>query len=230
MVEERLDGSEASLIAICDGRMAVPLPVARDHKRLLDGDRGPNTGGMGAYSPLPELSDEAVAGPASAFHRPILAELARRGTPFRGALYAGLMLTDDGPVLLECNARFGDPETQAVLPRLAVALGPILLAAARGDLGPALGASGLPGGRLPLLPGASVASSWPPRATRSRRDSGDLITGLDDAAATGALVFHAGTARDADGRSARPAAGSSRSSVAAPPCGGRPRPPTPPRT
>ena len=131
--------------------------MARDHKRLLDGDRGPNTGGMGAYSPLPELSDEAGRDLLRLFHLPILAELARRGTPFRGALYAGLMLTSDGPVLLECNARFGDPETQAVLPRLAVALGPILLAAARGDLAPALGASGLPGGRLPLLPGASVA-------------------------------------------------------------------------
>ena len=157
VIEERLIGREASLIALCDGRTAVPLPTARDHKRLLDGDHGPNTGGMGAYSPLPELSDEAGRELLALFHRPILAELARRGTPFRGALYAGLMLTQDGPILLECNARFGDPETQAVLPRLAVALGPILMAAARGDLAPALGASGLPGGRLPLLPGASVA-------------------------------------------------------------------------
>src|SRR4029078_5221106 len=115
------------------------------------------------------------------FHLPILAELARRGTPFRGALYAGLMLTPDAPILLDCNARFADPETQAVLPRLAVALGPILLAAARGDLGPALGVSGLPGGRLPTLPGASVAivlaSAGYPHAPRS----GDRIDGLDEA-------------------------------------------------
>jgi phosphoribosylamine--glycine ligase len=199
VIEERLTGREASLIAICDGRTAVPLPMARDHKRLLDGDRGPNTGGMGAYSPLPELSDEAGQSLLTVFHRPILAELARRGTPFRGALYAGLMLTDDGPILLECNARFGDPETQAVLPRLAVALGPILLAAARGDLGPALGASGLPGGRLPLLPGASVAIVLAAAGYPDAPRTGDRLDGLDKAAATGALVFHSGTVRDADG-------------------------------
>jgi phosphoribosylamine--glycine ligase len=199
VVEERLTGREASLIAICDGRSAVPLPMARDHKRLLDGDRGPNTGGMGAYSPLPELSDEGAEPLLTAFHRPILAELARRGTPFRGALYAGLMLTEDGPVLLECNARFGDPETQAVLPRLAVALGPILLAAARGDLGPALAASGLPGGRLPTLPGASVAIVLAAAGYPDAPRSGDRIDGLDEAAASGALVFHSGTTRDTDG-------------------------------
>jgi phosphoribosylamine--glycine ligase len=199
VVEERLTGREASLIAICDGRDAVPLPMARDHKRLLDGEHGPNTGGMGAYSPLPELSDEAAQPLLTAFHRPILAELARRGTPFRGALYAGLMLTEDGPVLLEFNARFGDPETQAQLPRLAVALGPILLAAARGDLGPALAASGLPGGRLPTLPGASVAIVLAAAGYPDAPRSGDRIEGLEDAAARGALVFHSGTTRDAGG-------------------------------
>jgi phosphoribosylamine--glycine ligase len=199
VIEERLIGSEASLMAICDGRTAVPLPMARDHKRLLDGDRGPNTGGMGAYSPLPELSDEAGRDLLRLFHLPILAELARRGTPFRGALYAGLMLTPDGPVLLECNARFGDPETQAVLPRLAVALGPILLAAARGDLAPALGASGLPGGRLPILPGASVAVVLAAAGYPEAPQSGDLIEGLDEAAASGVLIFHSGTVLDADG-------------------------------
>ena len=199
VVEERLAGREASLIALCDGRVAVTLPLARDHKRLLDGDAGPNTGGMGAYSPLPDLSDEAADGLLTAFHRPILAELARRGIPFRGALYAGLMLTDDGPVLLECNARFGDPETQAILPRVAIALGPILLAAARGDLGAALAGSSLAGGRLPTLPGATVALVLAAAGYPDAPRSGDRIDGLDAAAATGALVFHAGTARDADG-------------------------------
>ncbi|MEA2632556.1 MAG: phosphoribosylamine---glycine ligase, partial [Chloroflexota bacterium] len=97
VVEERLEGREVSVIALCDGRLAVALPMARDHKRLLDGDRGPNTGGMGAFSPLPDLPDEAAEGLLATFHRPIQAELARRGTPFRGALYAGQMLTDDGP-------------------------------------------------------------------------------------------------------------------------------------
>ena len=198
VVEERLRGREASVIAVCDGRDAVALPPARDHKRLLDGDRGPNTGGMGAYSPLPDLPDDAVARVIDAFHRPILAELARRGTPFRGALYAGLMLTGDGPVLLECNARFGDPETQAILPRLAVALGPILLAAARGDLGPALIGSAA-GGRLPTLPGATVALVLAAAGYPATPRAGDAITGFAEAAAAGVLVFHAGTTRDADG-------------------------------
>jgi phosphoribosylamine--glycine ligase len=198
VVEERLRGREASVIALCDGRDAVALPPARDHKRLLDGDRGPNTGGMGAYSPLPDLPDDAVGAVVGAFHRPILAELARRRTPFRGALYAGLMLTDDGPVLLECNARFGDPETQAILPRLAVALGPMLLAAARGDLGPALIGSAA-GGRFPTLPGATVALVLAAAGYPGTARSGDAITGLAEAAAAGALVFHAGTTRDADG-------------------------------
>ncbi len=199
VVEERLQGPEVSVIALCDGRAALALPVARDHKRLLDGDRGPNTGGMGAVSPVDDLPDDAVEAILDAFHRPILAELARRGSPFRGALFAGLMLTADGPVLLECNARFGDPETQVILPRLAVALGPLLLAAARGDLASAVAGPGLPGGRLPTLPGAAVgvvlAAAGYPDAPRR----GDAIDGLADAAATGALVFHAGTARDDDG-------------------------------
>ncbi len=192
VVEERLVGREASVIALCDGRQAVALPIARDHKRLADGDRGPNTGGMGAYSPLPDLPDAMADEVVARFHRPILAELARRGSPFRGALYAGLMLTADGPVLLECNARFGDPETQVLVPRLAGSLGPLLLAAARGSL-PA-------DARIRTLPvstvGVVVAAAGYPEAPRA----GDAITGLDDAAATGALVFHAGTSRQADGR------------------------------
>ena len=142
---------------MCDGRDAVALPLARDHKRLRDGDDGPNTGGMGAYSPLPDLSDEGVDDLLAAFHRPILAELAARGAPFRGALYAGLILTADGAVLLECNARFGDPETQAIMPRLAGSLGPVLLAAARGHLAGGVARTTLAGGRLPVLPGATVA-------------------------------------------------------------------------
>ena len=183
VVEERLTGPEASVIAICDGRRAVALPVARDHKRLLDGDAGPNTGGMGAYSPLADLPDADAEAILDAFHRPVLAELARRGSPFRGALYAGLMLTADGPRLLEFNARFGDPETQAILPRLASPMGPMLLAAAHGAL---------PADRaLPTLPGATVgvviASDGYPGAPRT----GDPIAGIDGAEAAGALVFHA---------------------------------------
>ena len=199
VVEERLEGREASLIALCDGGDALALPIARDHKRLGDGDTGPNTGGMGAYSPLPDLPDDAADDLIARFHQPILAELARRGTPFRGALYAGLMLTADGPVLLECNARFGDPETQVILPRLAVPLGPLLLAAARGRLLDAARPLGLDGLRLPVLPIATVgivlAAAGYPEAPRAD----DPIEGLDRARAAGALVFHGGTARDAAG-------------------------------
>jgi phosphoribosylamine---glycine ligase len=199
VIEEWLDGREASLIAICDGREALALPIARDHKRLADFDRGPNTGGMGAYSPLPDLPDERADELLDRFHRPILAELARRNTPFRGALYAGLMLTDDGPVLLECNARFGDPETQVILPRLAAPLGPVLLAAARGRLREATRSLHVVGSRLPTLPDASVgvvlAAAGYPEAPRA----GDAMEGIHAARTTGALVFHAGTSRDEDG-------------------------------
>jgi phosphoribosylamine--glycine ligase len=199
VLEERLRGPEASVIVLTDGRDLVALPPARDHKRLLDGDGGPNTGGMGAYSPLADLPDDEAAMLLDAFHRPLLAELARRGTPFCGALYAGLMLTAEGPVLLECNARFGDPETQAILPRIAVALGPLLLAAARGELRSAIAASHLEGSRLPALPGATVALVLAAAGYPERPLTGDRIDGIDEAVASGALVFHAGTVRDPDG-------------------------------
>ena len=199
VVEERLRGPEASLIALCDGRDVLALPPARDHKRLLDGDAGPNTGGMGAYSPLPDVGDAAVEALLDAFHRPILAELARRGHPFIGALYAGLILTDDGPVLLECNARFGDPETQAIMPRIATPIGPLLLAAARRSLRAGAKDVGIHGSIVPTFPGAAVAivlaAAGYPEAVRR----GDAISGLDAVADGGDLVFHSGTRRDADG-------------------------------
>jgi len=199
VVEERLRGPEASVIALCDGAAALALPAARDHKRLGDGDTGPNTGGMGAYSPLADVDDEVVAEVVARYHRPALAELARRGTPFRGALYAGLILTADrGPVLLEFNARLGDPEAQAILPRVAVPLAPLLLAAARGALHPA-GAPRFAGDVLPAMPGAAVAIVLATRDYPAAPSAGDTITGLDGAAATGALVFHAGTRPAPDG-------------------------------
>ncbi len=205
VLEERLSGLEASVIALCDGREALALPAARDHKRLADGDTGPNTGGMGAYSPLPDLPDELVEAIVATVHRPILAELARRGSPFRGALYAGLILTDDGPVLLECNARFGDPEAQVILPRLALPLGPLLRAAAGRELAAAAADRGLArqgSSLLPVLPGATVgivlASAGYPGAPRR----GDEIHGLTPAGRSGidgGLVFHSGTALAPDG-------------------------------
>jgi phosphoribosylamine---glycine ligase len=199
IVEERLEGSEASVIAICDGRDALALPAARDHKRLLDGDAGPNTGGMGAYSPLPDLDDEAVARIVATVHRPLLAELARRGTPFVGALYAGLMLTADGPVLLECNARFGDPEAQVILPRVATALGPLLRAATRGELGATARALGIaPDAGVPTMRAAAVGIVLAGRDYPAARSAGAPISGIDAARAAGAFVFHAGTRRATD--------------------------------
>jgi phosphoribosylamine---glycine ligase len=192
VVEERLQGAEASVIVVCDGLRAVALPAARDHKRLLDGDAGPNTGGMGAYSPLPDLDDVAIGDVVQTVHVPILEELARRGTPFRGFLYAGLMLTADGPRLLEINARLGDPEAQVILPRIAVPLGPLLLAAARGRLPadvPAL---------VPTLPGATVGIVLASEGYPGRSEPGRRIDGLERAEQE-ALVFHMGTSRSAGG-------------------------------
>ncbi len=192
VVEERLAGPEASVIALCDGTRAAALPAARDHKRLGDGDRGPNTGGMGAYSPLPDLSDAAAAAIVGTVHLPILAELARRGTPYRGFLYAGLMLTADGPALLECNARLGDPEAQVILPRVAAPLAPLLLAAALGRL-PDDAPRVLPATADAAVGIVLAAAGYPGDPRR-----GDPIGGLA-AAAADALVFHAGTAPRAGG-------------------------------
>jgi len=193
VLEERLFGPEASVIALTDGRLAIALPAARDHKRLCDGDEGPNTGGMGAYSPVPDLSDDDVVRVLDRVHRPILAELARLGTPFRGFLYAGLILTDDGPALLECNARLGDPEAQVILPRLAGPLGPTLLAAAQGGLESVMAA--LPDDRpaLPVLPGAAVGIVLAAKGYPNTPKRGQPVEGLGEAAARGGLVFHAGT-------------------------------------
>jgi phosphoribosylamine--glycine ligase len=193
VIEERLTGREASVIAICDGDRAIALPPARDHKRLCDGDAGPNTGGMGAYSPLADLDDAATETILETVHRPILAEMARRGTPFRGFLYAGLMLTPDGPALLECNVRLGDPEAQVILPRVATALGPLLLAAARGAL-----PAGLPA-LVPVMPGATVGIVLAAKGYPGDPRRGDPISGLATAADDGVLVFHAGTVARPDG-------------------------------
>lgn len=188
VVEERLQGFEASVIAICDGRDAVALPASRDHKRLCDGDRGPNTGGMGAYSPLPDLDDQAVEQVLDTVHRPLLAELARRGSPFIGFLYAGLMLTEDGPVLLECNARLGDPETQVILPRVAVSIGPVLAAAASRQL-----AHVATRPSLPVFPGAAVGIVLASEGYPNTPKRGLPIDGIEAAEAGGALVFHGGS-------------------------------------
>jgi phosphoribosylamine--glycine ligase len=189
-VEELLVGEEVSLFALCDGATAVPLPAAQDYKRIGDGDEGPNTGGMGSYSPVPRLSEAEVAALVGAVCAPVVAELARRGDPFVGVLFAGAMLTDDGPHVLEYNCRFGDPETQSLLPRLEGDLLETLAAAAAGRLdGAPLGVSESAAVTLVLAAGGYPA----------RGDMGSPITGVEEAEAAGALVFHAGTALH-DGR------------------------------
>ncbi len=192
VVEEWLRGWEASVFALCDGERYALLPAARDHKRAFDGDTGPNTGGMGAFSPLNDVDDAMLAETGESIVAPILREMARRGTAFRGVLFCGLMLTTAGPRVLEFNVRFGDPETQVVLPRLDAPLGKLMLECAQGRLS----ATGV----LPVVPGATVgvflaAAGYPETARR-----GDAITGIEAARMSGALVFGAAVARDADER------------------------------
>lgn len=193
VIEEFLDGPEVSLFLISDGTRVVPLQPAQDFKRALDADAGPNTGGMGAYTPLPwapeGLVDEVVATVA----QPTIDEMSRRGTPFVGLLYAGLALTSRGLRVVEFNARFGDPETQAVLELLESPLGQVLAAAAAGDL-----ASVPP---LQWRPGAAVIVVVAAPGYPATPHTGDVITGLDSAAdVLGAVVLHAGTRTDAEGR------------------------------
>jgi phosphoribosylamine--glycine ligase len=184
VMEEFLEGEELSLLALCDGENVVPLSPAQDYKRIGDGDQGPNTGGMGSYSPVPGFDAAAVEEIVERVHRPVVAAMAERGTPFHGVLYAGLMICADGPKVIEFNARFGDPETQAVLPRL------------RSDLVDLFRAAREPGG----LAGMSadfdddwavtvvLASAGYPESS----SKGDVIHGLAEAAEL-AEVTHAGT-------------------------------------
>ena len=191
VIEEFMAGEEVSFFALCDGAEALPLIGAQDHKRVGDGDTGPNTGGMGAYSPAPAFTDALRDAVMARIIRPTLAEMARRGTPFRGVLFAGLMLTPAGPRLIEYNVRLGDPECQVLMLQL------------RGDLLAALDAACA--GRL-----AEVALDWSPdpalvvvmaaRGYPGTPEKGSVIGGLDEAAAVpGVTVFHAGTARREDG-------------------------------
>jgi phosphoribosylamine--glycine ligase len=184
VIEELLDGREVSVFALSDGRRAVPLGAAQDFKRIGDGDTGPNTGGMGAYSPVPWLG--GVEDLVREIHQPVVDELARRGTPFVGCLFAGLMVSDAGPKVLEFNARFGDPETQALLPLLDSDLLATLAAAAHGDLG---------ADEPKLAGGAAVTVVLAAPEYPARSDyAGAAIEGIEGAEASGALVFHGGTA------------------------------------
>jgi phosphoribosylamine--glycine ligase len=184
VVEELLEGPEVSLFAVCDGQEAVPFASAQDFKRAFDGDEGPNTGGMGAWAPV--LSADAAKSLVEQVHTPVLEELARRGAPFVGLLYAGLMLTDEGPRVLEFNCRFGDPETQALVPLVETDLLEVLGAAAHGNLADEAIAFSSSSAVTVVVAGDGYPAEG---------DRGSEITGVEEAEAVGALIFHAGTAR-----------------------------------
>jgi phosphoribosylamine---glycine ligase len=182
VVEELLEGREVSILALCDGEHAIPLPPAQDFKRAFDGDEGPNTGGMGSYAPAPDVDVHELV---EAIHRPVLEELARRGSPFIGVLFAGLILTESGPHVLEFNCRFGDPETQSLMPLLDDMLLDALAACAAGDA------------RHFELRAADEAAVSVVLAAASYPAAGDVgspIAGIAQAEAMGTHVFHAGTA------------------------------------
>ena len=185
VIEELLAGEEVSVFALVDGHKVVPLAPAQDFKRALDGDAGPNTGGMGSFSPVPGFDADRAAELVAQIHLPVVEELARRGSPFTGVLFAGLMLTVDGPKVLEFNCRFGDPETQSILPRLEGDFLDALAAAAAGEL---------EGVELTVADQAAVTVVLAGADYPDRSDRGAAIEGVEAAEATGALVFHAGTA------------------------------------
>jgi phosphoribosylamine--glycine ligase len=191
VIEEFLDGPEVSLFAVTDGMTAVPLLPAQDFKRARDGDQGPNTGGMGAYTPLPwapaDLADQAMA----QVIQPAVDTMRRRGTPYQGLLYAGLALTRAGIRVVEFNARFGDPETQVVLDRLSSPLAPLLAAAAAGDLAGVASLEWHPGAAVVVV---IAADGYPEAPVR-----GDEIIGTERPGQDHAYLLHAGTARDAKG-------------------------------
>ena len=184
LLEERLEGSELSVLAFCDGERFAVLPPAKDHKRLLDADRGPNTGGMGAVAPSPDADRGLIAQVSAQIIAPTLAALRRAGTPYRGLLYAGLMITDNGPKVIEFNCRFGDPEAQAVLRLLRSDLFEIMLACATGSLADVA---------VDWTPEASVAVVMAAAGYPDGRADPVPIGGLDDADNHGCLVFQAAT-------------------------------------
>ncbi|MBA2429440.1 MAG: phosphoribosylamine--glycine ligase [Thermoleophilaceae bacterium] len=191
VVEEMLEGEELSLLALCDGVRAVPMAPARDYKRIFDDDEGPNTGGMGSFSPVPGIDREHAEVLARAVHQPILDELRARGTPYHGVLYAGLMMTASGPRVLEYNCRFGDPEAQAVLPRLRSDLLDVLERSVR--------PGGLEGVRLEWSSEWAVTVVLASRGYPESSSHGDAISGLRSLGALETEVLHAGTA-DVDGK------------------------------
>ena len=191
VIEEFMEGEEASFFALVDGVTALPLVGAQDHKRVGDGDTGPNTGGMGAYSPAPVLDQAMADRVMNEIIMPTVEGMAKEGTPFKGVLYAGLMITESGPKLIEYNARFGDPECQVLMARLKSDLLPALIACHDGQLSNV---------DLRWDDGAAICVVMATRGYPGAYGKGSIINGLDAAEADSAItVFHAGTTRDADG-------------------------------
>ena len=186
VVEEFMDGEEASVLAFTDGKTIVPMIPSQDHKRALDGDKGPNTGGMGTYAPAPVITPELMQRVQKEILEPTIAAMRAEGKEYKGCLYAGLMITDQGPKVVEFNARFGDPETQVVLPLLDSDLGKIMLACTNGTLADT---------EIKWKDKAAVCVVMSAGGYPAKYRKGDAISGLDDAKAAGALVFHAGTAK-----------------------------------
>ncbi len=191
VIEECLVGEEVSFFVLADGTTALPLLAAQDHKRVGEGDSGPNTGGMGAYAPARVFTAELQARTMAEIIEPTLTAMAARGTPFTGVLFAGLMLTSDGPQLIEYNVRFGDPECQVLMALLESDLGELLLAAAKGELA---------GHQARWKPGAAAVVVIAARGYPGTPAKGGVITGLEAAEQTGAIIHHAGTALTADGQ------------------------------
>lgn len=192
VIEEFLEGEEVSYFALCDGANVLPFGSAQDHKRVGDGDTGPNTGGMGAYSPAAILTPALEESVLAQIVRPTMAAMAKRGRPFKGVLFAGLMLTREGPKLIEFNARFGDPEAQVLMMRLESDVLPLLMASADGTLA----AQSVAWRKAAALTVVMASEGYPENPRK-----GTPIAGLEDAGRTdGVHIFHAGTARDAQGR------------------------------
>jgi phosphoribosylamine--glycine ligase len=190
LLEERLSGSEVSLLAFCDGARLLALPTARDYKRMLEGDLGPNTGGMGVFAPVDEVSPELAEQIVQTCMQPVVDTLAKRGTPFQGILYAGVILTAQGPKILEYNARFGDPEAQALLPLIEGDLLAIMLACAEGKLQPEL---------MKRRKGYAVCVVLTAEGYPAKPRRGDAIRGVEALDANNVIVFHAGTSMSPTG-------------------------------
>ncbi|MBQ1913974.1 MAG: phosphoribosylamine--glycine ligase, partial [Selenomonadaceae bacterium] len=186
VIEEFMEGEEASLLAFTDGETIVPMISSQDHKRVYDGDKGPNTGGMGTYAPAPVMTPDMVQAATERILKPAISAMKAEGRPYKGCLYAGLMITKEGPKVVEFNARFGDPETQVVLPLLESDLVEIMLACAEGSLGSL---------DIQWSKGAAVCVVMASGGYPGSYAKGKEITGLDEAKKAGNLVFHAGTAR-----------------------------------